>query len=314
VDAQAVKAGVQLLFDVNPLSLVELGETIRRRLFQLGCDVLRSGAPIRTESLEKVLASLSFSPPSEQLSATVSLVAAMLASGEESAAKKLIDRVRKSDDTGSQLARWRMSLDAPRIGKVALDSRSNRDMPGINRWARGWHVPTQSLVLVRQGELGDHPIYTELAKQWCRLLVPGVARVVDFSNDATKRPYVAVELPGTPWSRELHGGGRIDERLRRRWASEVCALLAALAHQGAALPDIDSSRFNMDQDGRLWLVDLWGLKCATPDDALTQHSELARKLCARLVNLAPTYSVTAAMLEELERETPLLRIVEIFGT
>ena len=309
IDAVSVKAGVRLLFDVDPLSLVELAEPTRRKLFYLGCDVLRAGSHVRTGSLEKVLASLSFSS-ADQLAAATSLVTAMLAAGEDNAAKKLIDHVRKPDDSGSPLARWRMALDAARIGKVALDSRSSREL-GSNRWARGWHVPTQSTVLVRQGELGEHAVYADLTKQWQRLLIPGMSRVLDFGNEITKRPYIAVELPGTPWNRELQRGGRIDERLRRRWAFEVCALLSAVAHQNVVLPDCDTFRFNIDQEGRLWLVDLWGMKHATTDVALTQHGELARKLCVRLINMAPTYALSSEALAALEQATELTRVVEL---
>ena len=315
VDPRMLKAGVALLLDVNPLSLVELSESARRRLFHLGCEMLRSQPTIRVDTLQQLLESLSFSQPSEQLSAIVSLVAAMLGSEQEAAAKKLIERVRKPDDTGSILARWRMALDAPRVGTVALESsRSNRELPPCGRWYRGWHVPTQSIVLVRYGELGEQPIYAEQVAHWRRLLIPGTSRIVTSSTVSAKRPYIAVELPGFPLNREMQKGHRVEERLRLRWAVEYCSLLLTMAQQGFVLPDAELNRFNTDQEGRLWLIDLWGMQTAEPDTALRLHCDQARNSCRQLLTMAHAYSVSSDALERLEVVPDLTQMARIFET
>lgn len=311
VNVQDLKAGVALLLEVNPLSLVELSETTRRRLFYLGCETLRSRTDVRGDALEQLLSSLTFSQPSEQVSATLALASAMLAAGHEPSARKLIDRTRKADDTGSSLARWRAALDAPRVGPVALESqRSNREPPASGRWYRGFYIPTQSSVLVRYGEPAEQPAYTELIAIWCRLLIPGTSRIVAASADLNRRPYIAVELPGYPLNREVQKGSRVDERLRLRWAIELCALLAALAQQGTVLPDAELCRFNADQDGRLWLVDLWGLKSTEPSMAQLEHCEKARKACRQLVTVAPCYSVSADALERLQSAPNLVQLAQ----
>lgn len=314
-DVQALKAGVELLLDVNPLSLAELAEPVRRRLFYLGCETLRSQPLARIDTLQQLLTSLSFPQAVEQVSASVSLVGALLAAGEELAAKKLIDRVRKPEDTGSMLARWRVALDAPRVGTVAIDSsRSNREHPPPGRWTRGWHVPTQSNVLVRYGELAEQRAYAELIAIWRRLLVPGVARIVAANSEPNRRPYIAVELPGSPLNREAQKGSRIEERLRLRWAVELCALLCALAQQGALIADSELYRFNTDQEGRLWLVDLWGLCSAEPNQAQAAHCESARAACRQLLGAAPVYSVSGDALERLDQAPDLLRMAQIFDS
>ena len=312
-DFQDLKAGVALLLEVNPLSLAELSESTRRRLFHLGCETLRSQPDTRSDTLEQLLGSLSFSQPSEQMVATVTLLGAMLAAGREQTAKKLLDRMRKPDDTGSILARWRATLEAPRVGTVALDSpRSNRELPQCGRWYRGWHVPTQSAVLVRCGEPAEQPAYAELIALWRRLLIPGISRIVAASVEPDRRPYLAIELAGVPLNREAQKGSRVEERLRLRWAVEVCALLAALAQGGAVLPDAELVRFNADQEGRLWLVDLWGLEGAAPDNALVAHCDRARKSCRQLLKMAPCYSVSADALERLESVADLVQMARIF--
>jgi hypothetical protein len=140
------------------------------------------------------------------------------------------------------------------------------------------------------------------------LLVPNVARIVGFSIDPSKRPYLAVELPGLPWSRELQRGSQLDETIRLRWAREVCALLASLGHQGIVLPDADAFRFNLDQEGYLWLVDLWGLRNATPEEALSRHCESARRLCVRLLTLAPVYSLSGDVSQRFEQAGTLFEL------
>jgi hypothetical protein len=315
VDLGDLKAGVALMLDVNPLSLVELSDATRKRLFYLGCETLRTEPEARSETLQQLLGSLNFAQLSEQISATVSLVGAMLATGEESAAKKLIDRARRPDDTGSVLARWRSALDSPRVGSVAIDSpRSNRELPQAGRWYRGWHVSTQSIVLVRYGEPSEQSEYKEQIDLWRRLLVPGASRIVTASAEPNKRPYLAVELLGYPLNREVQKGGRIEERLRLRWAVEVCALLTALAQQGAVLPDAELNRFNTDQEGRLWLVDLWGLRQEEPDSALRMHCIAARKSCRQLVMLAPCYALSVDAYERLENETNIAELARVFET
>ncbi len=312
LDLPALKTGVALLLDVNHLSLLELSEPTRRRLFYLGCETLRSLPSTRSEPLQQILASLSFSQAAEQMSATIALVGALLAAGQETTAKKLLDRTRKPDDMGSILARWRSALDAPRVGTVALDlSRSSRELPPSGRWYRGSHVPTQSTVLVRYGEFGEQPVYARQIALWRQLLVPGMSRIVAANAGPGTRPYIAVELPGYPLNREVQKGGRVEESVRLRWAVEICALLAAVAHQGAVLPDADLCRFNLDQEGRLWLVDLWEMQSAEPDQALLAHRDQARGICGQLLRLAPCYSLAADALDQLENAVDLTEIARI---
>jgi hypothetical protein len=169
-------------------------------------------------------------------------------------------------------------------------------------------------VLVRYGEPAQQSEYAEQIELWRGLLVPGASRIVTASAQTNKRPYVAVELLGYPLNREIQKGGRIEERLRLRWAVELCALLTALAQQGAVLPDAELNRFNTDQDGRLWLVDLWGLRREEPDAALHAHCNCARKSCLQLVTAAPCYSLPQGAYERLENETDIKQLARIFDS
>ncbi len=201
------------------------------------------------------------------------------------------------------------------MGPVAIDSpRSNRELPQAGRWYRGWHVTTQMIVLARYGEPAQQSVFAEQIEIWQHLLVPGTSRIVTASAEPHKRPYLAVELLGYPLNREAQKGGRIEERLRLRWAVELCALLTALAQQGAVLPDAELNRFNTDQEGRLWLVDLWGLRRDEPAAALLANCICARKSCQQLVMLAPCYSLPVAAHERLENETDLTQLARIFDS
>jgi hypothetical protein len=312
-DLGTLKAGVGLLLDVNPLSLVQLPEFLRRRLFQLGCETLRSQPDTRYAALVQILSSLSFADPAERTASTLGLASAMLTAGRESSAKNLLESERKSGVAAGEVGRWCDALDAPRIASVALEaSRSNREQSPTGRWFRGWHLPTQSSVLVRHGEPTDQPLYAEQIALWRRLLVPGASRIVQANAEPNQRPFVAVELPGSPLSREANRLGRAAESLRLRWAVELCALLTALADQGVTLADADLRRFNTDGNGRLCLVDLWPLSGTDPVQARLAHRDHARKSCRQLLLQAPCYSLAPNALERLEKAADLAEIVGIF--
>jgi hypothetical protein len=312
-DLGTLKAGVGLLLDVNPLSLVQLPEFLRRRLFQLGCETLRSQPDTQSAALLQILSSLSFSVPAERTASSLALASAMLAAGHESLAKQLLEGERKNGDSDGEVGLWCDALVAPRIASVALDpSRSNRELPSTGRWYRGWHLPTQSSVLVRHGEPGDQPHYAEQIALWRRLLVPGASRVVQADAEPNRRPFIAVELQGLPLNRHVSRSLHHEQSVRLRWAIELCALLSALADQGVALQDAELHRFNTDPNGRLWLVDLWPLCRMEPNQASLAHLRLARQSCRQLLRQAPCYSLPTDAVERLEKAGDLAEVARIF--
>jgi hypothetical protein len=310
-DMQALKAGVALLFDVNPASLEQLPEAARHRLFQVGCETMRSQAGMRGEPLVQLLAGLNFAQDSDRAAATLALAQALTAAGQEALARKYLDR--EKNGGSSALTRFREALDFPRVGAVAIDaSRSNGKLPPPGRWYRGWHLLTGDVVLVRTSSSEERSAFAEQVAIWRRMLVPGVARVIGAQVPPSPVPYIAVELPGMPLQREAKRAQRIDEATRLRWAVEICAMLEGLAAGGVMLPDANLNRFNVDQQGRLWLVDLWPLQNAEPDQARAAHCEHARSTCRQLLQQAPCYTIAADAFEQIEQATMLRQLVAIF--
>jgi hypothetical protein len=303
-----VLAGVVLVLAVNSNSLLRLSESTRRRLFHLGCEALRARQDVRRDALESLLTSLSFNQPSEQRAATELLVSALLATGHDVPAKRILDLLPATEDTQSTLSRWRSLLAAPRVGPIAMDaSRPGEKQPPPERWQRGWHVPSQSSVLFRFGAPESTATYQANVALWRSVLIPATSRVVAAGTDDKQRPFLAVEIPGSPLPRCLSQGARVTDAVRTSWMIGICALLNALGREGLALPDASLYRYNVDSEGHVWLVDLWQVRVAEPTEALALHVKQALDLCNRMLglDLSPTPEA-----EGIETATGLRRIVE----
>jgi len=306
---QDVQAGVTLMLNVHPASLLELHERARWRLYQLGCQALRTNSETRGDTLQQLLMSLVFSSQNERASAVLDLASALLASAQYEPAKKLLELELRNHPQHAFMARWRAVLEMPRIGTVALErARSPKELPPSGRWYRAWDLRNQNDVLVRFGELAECSTYADQLALMDGLLVPGVCRVAARSVASGQRPYLAVELPGQPLN-QTKQSGRSDGRMQRRWAVELCAMLAALAYQGIVLADADLRRFNSTDDGGLWLVDLWPLHSAESAEALRVHCELAKRACLQLLEPVSRTSMSGATLERLEQAQTLLDVV-----
>jgi hypothetical protein len=311
-DIQALKAGVTLLFEVNPASLAQLPEPARHRLFQVGCDVLRASGGLRGETLAQLHASLSFAQESERGAAAIDLAEALVAAGEEAGARKWLDREFNGNATSGNnaLVRFRESLDRPRVGLVALEGgKGNGRLPPPGRWYRGWHLLLHENVLVRVCRKEEQAALAEQIDLLRGLLVHGVSRLVGASVQAG---YVVVELPGAPLYREAKRAHRVAESTRLRWAVEICALLESVAAAGVFIADANLSRFNVDQQGHLWLVDVWPMQRSTPEQARAQHLQQAQLACKSLVDQAPCYTLGDDALQRMQNATSLGELAAVF--
>ena len=312
-DMQALKTGVTLLFDVNPASLEQLPEAAQQRLFHVGCQTLRSQPGVCGEPLLQLLAGLTFSQDSDRAATTLELAQALLIAGHEALARKCLDRNKNGPGSPQTLTRFREVLDYPRVGRVAIEqSHGNGKLPPPGRWFRGWHLASGDAVLVRLGASNEQPAFAEQVQSWRQLLVSGVSRVVSAQTDAASVLHVAVELPGMPVYREVKRAHRLSEATRLGWVVQLCALLDGLASSGVMLADAQLNRFNVDQDGRLWLVDLWPLRRAEPEVARQAHLGQARAACRQLLDNAPCYSLAPGAFEQIEQVQSLRELAALF--
>ncbi len=313
VDPLTLEQGLRLLLDVSPTSLVELAEPIRRRLLGMGQSILRWRPDLRPEGLLAIHKSLPFSDLGERRAAGLALCSALLGAGQYRTAKRLLSELRAEPGADPRLSELSLALDAPRVGPIALHvpheapgnppaapPRSEGRRPAMGRWVRGWHLPSQTPVLLRQGEPGEQARYAEQHERWRRLLVPGVSRVVAFGLTDDRSPYLAVTLPGTSLTRDLNRGARNGEGTRLGWVLELVALFSAVARDGMVLPDGDLHRFNSDPEGHLWLVDCWGLSPEEPVGAGNVHLAFAKQASLRILSLAPIHSLTTGWSERIE--------------
>ncbi len=285
-DVQALKAGVTLLLDVSPSSLAQLPEAARQRLFQVGCDLLRARQALRGEVLRDLHASLSFAQDGDRAAASVALVEALVAAGEEPAARKWIDRELSGAGSNTALERLRESLERPRVGMVAMEgAKGDGRLPPPGRWHRGWHLLRRENVLVRLCRREEQAILNEQILLWRSVVAHGISSVIEARADIPVG-YIAVELPGAPLHREVKRSQRVDESARRRWAVELCAVLESLSLAGLVMLDGNLNRFNVDQAGHLWLVDLWPLKRGAADQAHDDNLRHAQDACEQLLSQA----------------------------
>ena len=141
-DMQALKAGVALLFDVNPASL----DSCRKRRDDVVPSGLRNGAlatGYARQPLLQLLTSLAFGNEAERAAATLACAQSLIASGQEPLARKCLDREKNGGGSNNPLTRFREALDLPRAGHGGPGrSALQRKLPPAGRWMRGWQLLT----------------------------------------------------------------------------------------------------------------------------------------------------------------------------
>ncbi|MEY2932174.1 MAG: hypothetical protein RL033_2923 [Pseudomonadota bacterium] len=311
---EQIRTGALLMLGASRESLQELPEALRRQLVSAGSDALGRVEPPAPEAVGAALVGLfgglELRDPGERTAAARALAGALLRAGFEAGARSLLQTVAaatgEAGSAGAFAGEWLNLLAGPRLGNLVFESRSRRpqrrrhrngpaeepESSGSpnggafpsDRWLRAFHLPTQREVLVRVADPVASGALQQHAELRRRVLVPGVAPVLEQgsakpSATSPALAYLALLWQGPPLSRRLQDAD--DVELVLGWCAEACRLLAALGAQGLTLPDASLGRFSVDDSQRLWLVDLWGLAAgaATGEGQL----ELARGLCRELL-------------------------------
>jgi hypothetical protein len=274
-----VKEGARLLLGASPASLLELGEGVRRRLFDVGCEALSdatsNGAP---DSLMALFRGLGFRDPDARSSAALRLAGSLLRAHREKLARQVLRAEVEAGGEAREARQWLEALDGARIGNVAFERRRRGQGQGpgaepalpADRWQRGWHVPTQQDVLVRLGpaEPAEARVaglealrsHAELRR---RALFPSITPLVEAALEPqgnhpqgnhpqgnhpqrSDPPYIALGWRGPPLSSRVERGAGSAEQIVS-WCTEACLLLGALAAAGLELPDAALHRFSVSE-------------------------------------------------------------------
>jgi len=137
-----------------------------------------------------------------------------------------------------------------------------------------------------------------------RASIPGIAPVLeDIDPNRTASGQVAVFAVAS-------AGPTLESRVERGaspelvvgWCREAVRVLHSLALDGLELPDAAARRFNVDESGRLWLTDLWGM-IDGGGAAVTSHVAHARTLCIRLLDALSVDITPAAVVAQINAAT-----------
>lgn len=301
---ESVEEGARLLLEAG--SLAELAEPLRRRLLPIGCDAVAHAPAERrqgsaADSLVSLFRGLTFRDPASRTEAAWRVVRALLAAGRDDLARRILAEDFEGSSDAERSKRWLAVLSGARVGKVALDRSRGREQgrrkdPAASgqeagapldsdRWQRGFHLPTQREVLVRTAPLPAEELSAH-ARLRRRASIPGIAPVledIDTNRAASQQVAVfAVASPGPTLESRVERGASAE--LVVDWCREAVRVLHALALEGLELPDAAARRFNVDESGRLWLTDLWGIADGG-GAAVGSHVAHARALCLRLLEL-----------------------------
>ncbi|MEY4545060.1 MAG: hypothetical protein RL685_1255 [Pseudomonadota bacterium] len=341
---EQIRAGALLMLGASRESLQELPEALRRQLVSAGSDALGRVQPPAAEvvgaALVGLFGGLEFRDPGERTAAARALAGALLRAGFEAGARALLQSeasaTGEAGSAGSFAGEWLNLLAGPRLGNLVFESRSRRpqrrrhrngpaeelESSGSptggafpsDRWLRAFHLPTQREVLVRVADPAASGVLQQHAELRRRVLVPGVAPVLEQgsakpSATSPALAYLALLWQGPPLSRRVQDADEVE--LVLGWCAEACRLLAALGAQGLTLPDASLARFSVDESQRLWLVDLWGLAegAATGQGPL----ELARGLCRELLAAQERDVLSAASAHALDSARSFPELLAALG-
>ncbi|MEO8184808.1 MAG: hypothetical protein ABI895_38865, partial [Deltaproteobacteria bacterium] len=322
---EQVRIGALLMLGASRDSLLELSEPLRRQLLDIGADALgrvavRASSKALSESLLGLFASLDVRDAAARSSLVKELASGLLRAGIEPPAVELLRAEQAALPDPRWVQHWLAMLAGTRAGELALERRARRparrgpgrapasseastpsdantdeaassDVLAGDRWQRAFHVPTQQEVLVRFEDPAAPGALLAHAELRRRAILPGIAEVVaeELGLPVPARAQLALAWQGPPLPRRLPGAGRQEPRLPAAlalgWCREACRLLGALAAQGLELPDAALTRFSVDADERLWLVDLWLLRQADAAVAGRTHLLLAQRFCRELLGV-----------------------------
>jgi len=248
----------------------------------------------------------------------VELARALIAAGQEDDARRLLEDLRRTHSSFQLPARWLEVLSAPRTGRVALRERvprredaesgrsGRRQRSGRDSRRSGMFLDGMLPVWVFE-HVADMPSTSALLTGLC---VAGVAPLI-ASGTLDERTWYAVEALGTPLESNLDRKGGMTRESALRVCSDLVAILGGLAQAGVHLPDPDLRRFDQDQTGRVWLVDLRG---ATREGTEVDPLNVARTACRTVLDMARRFVPPAGLPDELDRQQSfpdLLRSVQV---
>lgn len=218
-----------------------------------------------------------------------------LSQGNDAAAKDLIKSLGGQPGVPGLLPMLTEALDGQRFGSLVILSyggaQSRGPDPKAPKRHAGFCLESQRDVWIRTGEGAEAAAFEHYSQVHRRALLPGVVGLYAFGVTRSRKPYAAVLRKGISLPRKLGHGWGLPRVAAVCLATELTLLASGLCRAGLRLPDLDPRRFELDDEGRVWLSDLWGAELMEPKAQDAKAVGVCRDTVVGLLSSQPGFTL-----------------------
>lgn len=236
-----------------------------------------------------------------------------LSQGRDAVAKDLIKSFGSQPGVPGLLPMLTEALEGQRFGSLVILSyggaQSRGPDPKAPKRHAGFCLESQRDVWIRTGESPEAAAFEHYSQVHRRALLPGVVGLYSFGVTRSRKPYAAVLRKGISLQRKLGHGWGLPRLAAVSLATELTLLASGLCRAGLRLPDLDARRFELDDEGRVWLSDLWGAELMDARAQDTQAVSVCRETIVHLLANQPSFTLPTDWREVLSHSADFETIV-----
>lgn len=236
-----------------------------------------------------------------------------LSQGQDATARELIQTVGSQPGVPGLLPMLTEALNGQRFGSLVILSyggaQSRGPDPKAPKRHSGFCLESQRDVWIRTGEGQDASAFEHYSLVHRRALLPGVVGLYAFGVTRSRKPYAAVLRKGISLQRRVGHNWGLQRSAAVALCTELTLLASGLCRAGLRLPDLDPRRFELDEDGKLWLSDLWGAELMEPRAQDAQAVSICRDSVVQLLAHQPGFLLPADWREVLAHAADFETIV-----
>lgn len=236
-----------------------------------------------------------------------------LSRGQDATARELIQTVGSQPGVPGLLPMLTEALNGQRFGSLVILSyggaQSRGPDPKAPKRHSGFCLESQRDVWIRTGESQDASAFEHYSLVHRRALLPGVVGLYAFGVTRSRKPYAAVLRKGISLQRRVGHNWGLQRSAAVGLCTELTLLASGLCRAGLRLPDLDPRRFELDEDGKLWVSDLWGAELMEPRAQDAQAVSICRDSVVQLLAHQPGFLLPADWREVLAHSADFETIV-----
>jgi hypothetical protein len=236
-----------------------------------------------------------------------------LAQGQDSTARDLIKTVGSQPGVPGLLPMLTEALEGQRFGSLVILSyggaQSRGPDPKAPKRHSGFCLESQRDVWIRTGESQEASAFEHYSQVHRRALLPGVVGLYAFGVTRSRKPYAAVLRKGISLQRRIGHGWGLQRQLAVSLATDLTLLASGLCRAGLRLPDLDARRFELDEEGKVWLSDVWGAELMDPRAQDPQAIAVCRDAVVQLLANQPGFLLPSDWREVLSHSADFETIV-----